>query len=401
MNKNNKNPNGLTDSTEMFGTLMSAFCKEIPKEIYKDVRRLYVLAWAVIGVILTQSISLSEWGEVVQSRAEKAASHQKRFARWMKNEKVDAFKFYKPLIANQLKNWPKNSRFRIAIDTSVLPNDLLLIRIGLIYRGRAIPLTWKVILHKSATISYETYEPLLEDVIELMPESAIIEFSADSGFFHTELIRFCKTHKWHFRLRAPGDTLVRRKGGTICSMSDLCPPKGHAHFHHHVRVTGSLVNYVHLALANPKHTKKEDPWYIVSDEPTDVHTFDDYGFRFDIEESFLDDKSNGFQVEDSRLQTPEQMQRLFLVLAVATLHLTSIGTAVVDDDKRSWVDTHWDRGMSYLKIGWQWVRQQFRKSFPRFAPFFLSSEPDPVPAISSRRQSRRFGIGFSIAFNPP
>ncbi|NEQ63373.1 MAG: transposase, partial [Moorea sp. SIO4A1] len=35
-------------------------------------------------------------------------------------------------------------------------------------------------------------------------------------------------------------------------------------------------------------------WYIVSDEPTTLQTFREYGLRFDIEESFLDDKSNGF-----------------------------------------------------------------------------------------------------------
>ena len=35
---------------------------------------------------------------------------------------------------------------------------------------------------------------------------------------------------------------------------------------------------------------------VVSDEPTSLTTLDEYGFRFDIEENFLDDKSNGFPV---------------------------------------------------------------------------------------------------------
>ena len=36
---------------------------------------------------------------------------------------------------------------------------------------------------------------------------------------------------------------------------------------------------------------------------------------------------------------------------IATLHLTSLGLGVVQVGKRSFVDTHWDRGLSYLKIG--------------------------------------------------
>jgi hypothetical protein len=33
-------------------------------------------------------------------------------------------------------------------------------------------------------------------------------------------------------------------------------------------------------------------WAIVSDEST-LHTFQEYGLRFDIEEAFLDDQFNG------------------------------------------------------------------------------------------------------------
>jgi hypothetical protein len=36
-----------------------------------------------------------------------------------------------------------------------------------------------------------------------------------------------------------------------------------------------------------------EPWAIVSDEPTGLKTFDEFGLRFDIEESFLDDTGSG------------------------------------------------------------------------------------------------------------
>jgi hypothetical protein len=79
--------------------------------------------------------------------------------------------------------------------------------------------------------------------------------------------------------------------------------------------------------------------------------------------------------------------RLFLMLAIATLHFTSVGVEVVKRKARHWVDTHWARCMSYLKIGWQWLRPQFRKNWPVLPPFGFDPEADPEPAIASRPQA--------------
>jgi hypothetical protein len=51
--------------------------------------------------------------------------------------------------------------------------------------------------------------------------------------------------------------------------------------------------------------------------------------RFEIEENFLDDKSNGFQLESSLVREAEALTRLCFVVAVATLYLVAQGTQVV------------------------------------------------------------------------
>ena len=43
--------------------------------------------------------------------------------------------------------------------------------------------------------------------------------------------------------------------------------------------------------------------------------------------------------------------------------------------------------MSYLKIGWQWLRQQFHKGWPKINWFWLDPSPDPEPAIASRKKA--------------
>jgi len=178
---------------------------------------------------------------------------------------------------------------------------------------------------------------------------------------------------------------VRLPDRTVVNFAKLCPPKGQAHFYQGVHILGENIGPVNIAVANPQGN--EEPWYIISDGLTCVTTLDEYALRFDIEEGFLDDKSGGFQLESTRLDDPKAIARLFLILAVATLHFTSVGVEVVNQDKRRWVDTHWDRGMSYLKIGWRWLRQQFRKNWPVLPPFRLDPKPDPEPAIASRRKA--------------
>ena len=150
-------------------------------------------------------------------------------------------------------------------------------------------------------------------------------------------------------------------------------------FIHNVYITRQRIGPVHLALAWPG-TGENDPWYIISDEPTVLDTFTEYGLRFDIEESILDDKSNAFQVQKSGTDSADDLSRLFLVLAIGTLYLVSTGVEVVKSELRRLVDTHLDRGLSYLKIGWRWLRRQLWLGLP--LPHSMELDPAPEQGYS-------------------
>lgn len=275
------------------------------------------------------------------------------------------------------------------LDTSVLFYGYILIRTSLVYRGRALPIAWRVFKHNSASVNYDDYEIVLEQTRDALPPEMVIVLLADRGFLHRKLVLFARQAGWHYRLRAKASTMVHLRDRRVASMGQLRPPKGAAHFYHNVHVLDDDIGLAYLALATPVPAKgkKVDPWYVISDEPTDVTTLDEYGLRFDIEENFLDDKSNGFQVEASKLDDASAISRLFLILAVATLHCTSVGVGVVKAKLRRWVDTHWDRGMSYLKIGWKWLRQQYRQGWTTFLPFAIDPASDPEPDVASRRKA--------------
>ena len=307
----------MSDSLQLYGTLLTAFCTHIPPHIFGDVRRLMVLAWAVVGVCLTKTVNFNQWGEVVISPAHYASSHQRRFQRWLRNKQVKPIKLFLPLIRAAMVIWPPAGVLYLALDTSDLKNGYILIRLALIYRGRAIPVSWRVIEHNSTSVGYKDYKVVLKQALCILPPGQSVILLADRGFVHQQLVKFCRQHHWGYRLRAKSTTRLRLPDRRVTSFDQLCPPKGHAHFYQQVYILGEGMGPVHIALANPQ--EDEEPWYIISDAPTSLTTLDEYALRFDIEEGFLDDKSGGFQVEATKLDDAQAIARLFLVLAVATL----------------------------------------------------------------------------------
>jgi hypothetical protein len=351
-----------------------------------DRRHLKTLAWMMVGLIQSGKISLTAWVPYVHSRATFAQSTVRRFTRWLENERIVVHTLYGPLIQQALAEW-SDQRVYLALDTSMLWNIYCLVRIALVYRGRAIPLVWTVLEHPSSSVAYHVYKEMLEKVTDLLPFQCTVVFTADRGFADTHLMEHLTRLGWHWRIRIKGSFWVYRPGKRVCKVNRLPLAAGQALFWHHVYVTKQEYGPVHLALGRPIGSKEY--WFVVSDEPTEEKTFEEYGLRFDIEENFLDDKSNGFQLESSLLRSATALERLCGVLAITTLYLVAQGTEVVTQGKRRWVDAHWFRGQSYLKIGWNWVNLALSKGYELITRLYVSPETDPVPAMASKMRHQK------------
>ena len=373
----------MSEAKQLHDDLLNALLPLIPRRAYQDMHRLNTLVWAVTGLCLTHTVRLGAWAEILESRAQYAASRVRRFSRWLHHPAIHPHEWYLPVVQAALVDWPVDQRLYVALDTTAL-TPFVLIRASLVYRGRAISFAWRALRHRSTQVGFEAYQPVLDQVRAIVPAGQMITLLADRGFVHERLLHYLKQHQWHFRLRLPANTLIHLGAQPVSAIRDLCPPAGQDRFFQEVSILGAAVGPVHLALACLLD-QPDDPWFVVSDEPTDARTLEEYGLRFDIEPSFRDEKSGGSQLHTSELATPEALERLILIVAIAILHLTSIGAGVVQGDKHRWVDTHWDRGLSYLQLGWRWRRQQYQRGWQAFAPFWLDPASDPSPVLASRQ----------------
>lgn len=352
---------------------------------WRDRRHLVTVAWMVMGLLSSGWIALNEWTPYVVGRALFAQSTERRFKRWLSNPRIDVLRLYAALLRGALADLPERQLW-VVLDTTMLWNRFCVVQLSLVYRGRAIPLVWKVLAHQSASVAFRDYRGVLGFAARLL-RGYEVTLLADRGFLHGDLIRWINgTANWHTCIRCKRDIGLFERTRHGYRALTLRLSAGEVCYYHNVYATAEHLP-VHVAVGWEKGAK--EPWIIVSDQPTDAETLYAYGRRFTIEEGFLDHKSNGFQWESSKLRDVEVLQRLCFIMAVATLVLVCQGVATVAAGKRRYVDPHWFRGQSYARIGWNWICRACARGEALIGTLTLLTLHDPEPAKASKRQIDR------------
>jgi hypothetical protein len=375
----------MSDSLSLYDTLFVAVRKANPHE---DPRRQRVFVWAIVGLLLEKTISLTALALVIVSPA-KAQSRVRRLRRFLANERVCVRAYYDGLIRQALAAWGEQ-RLSLVLDATTLSGRLVILRVSLVYRGRAVPIAWQVYERKSVSLPFKAYRAILAHVRTLVPAGTEVVLLGDRGFRTTALMRWCRKQQplWHFRLRLKANQLVNLADGRVLALGHLGLAPGQVGFLHDVRLGKERYGPIEVAMAWAD-TPDAEPWFVASDEVAEHQTLADYGLRMDVEQEFRDDKSGGFQLEDSQLADAESVARLLLVMSVACLHLVSLGTWVVESQQRPSVDGHWSRGLSYLQIGWRYLRRAIYLDRAVGSLFRLSAAPDPAPVPLPRARRQR------------
>src|SRR4030095_11174606 len=266
----------MEHTPQLYDTLVHVLSQQAT---WVDQRHLKTLAWMMVGLIQSGWINLTAWAPYVVSRAQYAQRTGRRFRRWLNNDKLDVLALYGPLMTQALAEWGEQALY-VALDTSMLWDTYCLIRLSVIYRGRAVPLVWCVLQHGSAQVSCEAYKELLERAALLLPRRCKVVLLADGGFADTELMAHLHQLGWHWRIRIKISFWLYRHGHRRCKVECISLAKGYACFWHQVSITEKRCGPGHLVAARAWDSKEY--WYVLSDEPTKRHTFEAYGWHFDI-----------------------------------------------------------------------------------------------------------------------
>jgi hypothetical protein len=97
-----------------------------------------------------------------------------------------------------------NTLLALALDPATLWNTYGVVRLSLVYRGRAVPLGWKVLAPPSRSGAYDIYTDGRDQVAALLPVRRPVVLTADRGFADTPLMEHLARWGGHWRLRIKG-----------------------------------------------------------------------------------------------------------------------------------------------------------------------------------------------------
>ena len=92
----------------------------------------------------------------MHSRAIYAQRLVRRVERWLQHQRMEGHQVYGPLLQHALAEWGTNVRY-LALDTSTLWARYGLVRMALIYGGRALPIVWQVLPHPRSSVASGVY----------------------------------------------------------------------------------------------------------------------------------------------------------------------------------------------------------------------------------------------------
>lgn len=266
------------------------------------------------GVVRAESSQIRKIAGASGGRAE---SQRRRLQRFLKEEqKLGLFFRYwtKALVENL-----KLREVVLVVDETKLKDQLGVMVVALVYKGRAIPLAWRIYRANDAKAYPKEGQSrmiigLVKEVRAGLSTELPVRLLADRGIGTSPLLmRGIMAMGWTFLFRVTKQSkIILSNGQAVC-------------FYKQVQAMGESYQASGLVFKKrgriPAHVRViwreagQEPWALVTNDPN--LTGWEYAQRMWIEEAFRDLKSHGWDLEKASLVSPERMSRLWMILVMA------------------------------------------------------------------------------------
>lgn len=327
------------------------------------------LALLVMGLVTAQGIHLSYIVSTWPLPC-RLVSLVNRLRRFLANERVDVWHWYRPLAAQLLAALAQRPLWLVIDSTKVGRNHRVLV-VSVAYRQRTLPLVWSVHQGRRGQTGHGDQIALLQRLAPLIPRGTEVWVLGDTEFESIHLLRWLRRRFWHFVVRQRGIIKVSPDGQAWSNIKTFPLCEGQTHVVGWVRLTEKFnVGWFWLVLHWAEG--EDDPWYLVSDCSDTAFLLKLYRRRMWIEELYGDLKGHGFDLEATHLLHADRISRLMLGVCIAFVWFICLGSWVVKRGFRYLVDRKTRRDKSYFRLGWDWLRRCSRLNQPlklHFRPY--------------------------------
>jgi hypothetical protein len=248
--------------------------------------------------------------------------------RGRKCRSFDVSTCFAPLLRWVVAWWdPACPQLALAMDASTLGQRFTILTISVVVRGCAIPVAWKVVEATRAGAWRPHWIALFEALDGSIPADWTVIVLADRGLYARWLFTTIQARGWHPFLRINRQGQYRPQGTTCFrSLSQVVTRVGQP-WAGRVTCFATKERQLDCTLLARWEAGYRDPWLILTDLAPSAADVAWYGLRAWIECGFKDSKRGGWQWHQTKMTNPARAERLWLVIAVATLWTVSVGCA--------------------------------------------------------------------------
>jgi len=315
------------------------------------------LALLSLGMALAKHCGLARVAAVVPGTAV-VPSITRRFERFLATTRLDV-SVARQAVAARLLEGGRGQTLWLALDEThqgqaETGSRFGMLAVRLVYRERAIPLAWACYRPGEAPAPLPTLaRRLIAEVAAVVPPDAHVVLLTDRGLSWPTLLDRCRQLGWSFLGRVQRTTRVRAPDGHTGPIGALAPRPG-TRWRGPVRAFRKA-GWRDLNVVAVWRRGDDQPWLLLTDLAPDWVRCAQYRHRMDVEESFRDDKSSGFDWDHSRVREPAHMDRLLLALQLAAAFVLLQGLFVLAHRLRHVLERTDRRTLSLFSLGLRWL----------------------------------------------
>jgi Transposase DDE domain len=291
---------------------------------------LTTLAALISGIVGSKSTQLPSVATKIPDGT-KPESRVKRLTRWLDNERIFEAVSFLPYAEILLMHWALETLV-LVMDGSVVGRGCVALMLHVIYKGRALPLAWRVRQGPKGHFPEELHIALVKLRRACLPEGTQVVFLGDGAFDGTTLQETLNEGGWYYGCRTAQSTVATWEGETfrLDTLGAWSKP-GTLMALQEGQMTRDAYGPVMLLCCWA--TGYQAPLYLVSnmDAAEEACRYDQKRFR--IETFFSDQKSRGFHIHKSHIADPQRLSRLLIAACLAYIWMVYWGSL---GEKEGW-----------------------------------------------------------------
>jgi hypothetical protein len=351
----------MSDNLRRYRAIRDALTQCYPGQLSGTVaRHLITLAALSSGIVGSKSTQLPHIAAKVPNGS-KPESRVKRFARWCDNAHILEEGYFVPYAEVWLRH--------LALQTLVLVMDgsgvgrgctVLMIHVG--YKGRALPLAWRVRQAPKGHFPEELHIALVTLISGLIPAGTQVVWLGDGEFDGPRLQQTLQQAGWCYACRTATSTVARWEGETFrLDALGSCLKPGRLIELKEVHCTREVYGPIMVLCCWAKGY--HEPLYVVSNMATAEEACRFYEKRFRIETFFSDQKRRGFHIHKSHMSDVQRLSRLLIAACLAYIWIMYLGSVCEKDRWRPLIHRRKRCDLSLFQLGLRLLEHFLNEEF--------------------------------------